>query len=48
MEARQTEPAVAVRTGASRQSIAELRVEVASLERQYIAAIGAMSDAPAP
>jgi hypothetical protein len=48
MEARQTELALAVRTGASRQSIAELRVEVASLERQYIAAIGAMSDAPAP
>jgi hypothetical protein len=48
MEARHTELALAIRIGASRDSIAELRVEVASLERQYAAAISAMRDAPVP
>lgn len=46
MEARQAELALALRTGASERSVADLRADVASLEQQYAAAIEAMSGAP--
>jgi hypothetical protein len=46
LEARQAELARVLRTGASERSIAELRLEVASLERRYAAAIRAMASAP--
>jgi hypothetical protein len=46
LEARQAELARELRTGASERTIAELRLEVALLERRYAAAIRAMASAP--